>query len=360
MLQKKKRLVWPDVFKTFGIIMVILQHSWEEVINYPVYSDKQRILFGILSTFSRSGVPLFIFITGYFSLKKYYENEGDLIKYWKRKISKFIITASIWFMIIWIIQGNYSQHFAELTGLFLIGPYQTPFIQFWYVPVAVILWITLPLISIAKNQIKRVGKLILGLILVIPFIYDTIITLVNQFHYFHLETISSSFPTTFVGYIFLACIGYLLSNTVQSHQYFTKRKLVIISFIFIIMGLCVSVLFTIHHFQVNPKLMLVNWYTNIWNVLFSIGVAILLLIISDNTLIVKTHTVFAWLAKRSMAVFFCHSLILDQVVKYTLSVITHMLLWEILSIWLMTIVFSFIVVWIIGYIPVVGKILVKD
>ncbi|HJA23012.1 MAG TPA: hypothetical protein H9958_02165 [Candidatus Limosilactobacillus intestinavium] len=263
-------------------------------------------------------------------------------------------------MIIWIIQGNYSQHFAELTGLFLIGPYQTPFIQFWYVPVAVILWITLPLISIAKNQIKRVGKLILGLILVIPFIYDTIITLVNQFHYFHLETISSSFPTTFVGYIFLACIGYLLSNTVQSHQYFTKRKLVIISFIFIIMGLCVSVLFTIHHFQVNPKLMLVNWYTNIWNVLFSIGVAILLLIISDNTLIVKTHTVFAWLAKRSMAVFFCHSLILDQVVKYTLSVITHMLLWEILSIWLMTIVFSFIVVWIIGYIPVVGKILVKD
>ena len=106
--------------------------------------------------------------------------------------------------------------------------------------------------------------------------------------------------------------------------------------------------------------MLLNWYTNIWNVLFSIGVAMLLLIISDNTLIVKTHTVFRWLAKRSMAVFFCHSLILDQVVKYTLSVIPHMLLWEILSIWLMTIVFSFIVVWIIGYIPVVGKILVKD
>lgn len=71
--------------------MVILQHSWEEVINYPVYSEKQRILFGILSTFSRSGVPLFIFITGYFSLKNIMKMRATLLNIGKGKYLNLLL-----------------------------------------------------------------------------------------------------------------------------------------------------------------------------------------------------------------------------------------------------------------------------
>ena len=357
MSNNSQHYVWPDLFKTIGIFAVILQHSWEINIQYPVYSHKQYIFYGVLSASSRVGVPLFIFITGYFS--KNYSDKLSLSTYWHRKIPKFLITATAWFVLIWIFQGNWLKHLPELLGIFLVGPYKGLFTQFWYVPLAITLWLILPFISLSHCYLKFVNKIILIGFCILPFIYDTILDTNNQFHWLTSVTITNTFPTTYWGYISLACIGYCLVTQFSTHQV-RMTTVIILSIVFLLLGLFCNVLFTIYHFKAQPQLILVDWYTNIWNVIFAMGMAGVLLFCSQTKLAHQISPILAWIAHHSMAVFFCHYLILKRIIFHILPILSKNLIIRIGVSWLGTVIISFIVVWLISFIPILRKILVKD
>lgn len=356
-----RHYIWPDLFKTTGILLVILQHSWEETINYPINSVRLSLFYGTLSTFGRAGVPLFIMITGYFALKKDFSSNVSLKSYWYRKIPHFFLTSALWILILWLVSGRCTKHLADLLNILFIGPFKGVFTQFWYVALAIMLWLILPLLAISKHHLSYINKRITILIMFLPFIYCTIDTTNNQFHWLTNININSSnsIPMAFICFISTAGLGFFLVNAFLTNK-IGKVKLLTFSILSMIIGYITNLWFVINHFKFSNSMPLVDWYSNIWNLIFSIGLASLLLLISKTNFAKLLSKVLEFLAKYSMAVFFCHYLFVIQTKSILWPILPHHLSIQLTSIWICSIIISYLFVWIIKWIPFFGKILVDD
>ena len=177
------RIFWCDGVRAVAILLVLLNHSLEFVLslntaaNYLSYDSAVRYASTFIFLIGRLGVPLFLFLTGFLILKKELSSLSDITRFYKKNLLSMVVTMEIWILLIFAFLHYYhgfNQYaYIPLSMVFL---QQVPYMQMWYVPFIVGVYLGIPFLScIVKNvpvQILGIFFLIIATIcIVIPTIW---------------------------------------------------------------------------------------------------------------------------------------------------------------------------------------------
>ena len=225
----KRRLFYLDVARSIAIISISLNHAVNR--SYAIYSGQMQEFQKISSVesvfksciyiLSRIGVPLFLMITGTLILRKSFEHETDIKKFYKDNWGRIIITTEIWmFFMYWgqcLMEFHFlGSHFSLkqlIFGCFLNALFinQKTFASMWYMQMIIPLYTVLPMFAVSiKKGLGKYLAIVSSILFFIAFVLPSFNSIAA------LLQINSSFNTTFVEpvahliiYIFA---GYYLSN----------------------------------------------------------------------------------------------------------------------------------------------------
>ncbi len=135
---------------------VILVHATENlyvmnVEHLNVMSEVSRLFALTFFTLGRIGVPLFLFLSGYLLLDRFYDEDGCR-RFWKRNWCGLVLTTEIWIVLydafLWSVYGTQPSLWKHV--LFL---QQVPMGHMWYMPMIIGLYLFLPFTARALHDI---------------------------------------------------------------------------------------------------------------------------------------------------------------------------------------------------------------
>ena len=227
-----------DMIRTIAIMLVVFCHCIEKIylkFNYFELSNVSRYFMIASFTMARLGVPLFLCLTGALVLKKEFNDEKDILKFYKRNLVPLVVTYEIWNVIytifIYIDTGifNFSDLIHEM--IFIT---RVPVSNIWYMPMIIGMYVGLPFLSmIVKKFNFRVIKIpfIISLIAfsIIPSINSimNLYGLVNYYNILDLSLLGGLYGT----YILL---GYYIANEKALKKINTKLLLLIFIIAFVL------------------------------------------------------------------------------------------------------------------------------
>ena len=183
-----KRIAWIDWARAIAIIMVIICHSTESVYSMTLNGITttgigSQISALSLFTIGRLGVPLFLFMSGYLMLDRYYDRQACL-KFWKTKWVGLLIATESWIVIynLFICLMN-----AVPLDLFQLAK-QMLFLEkipgmghMWYMPMIIGLYLFLPFISNGLKWLDDAKLLIFPLCIACSILFITpVASIVSQ------------------------------------------------------------------------------------------------------------------------------------------------------------------------------------
>ncbi len=155
----KKRYVFIDIARAFGIILVLFNH-WH-------IGDTANFYYAI----GRMGVPLLLFSSGYILFERRIENANDVLVFYKNHLLKFFICNCIW-TILWNLFNMFYFHdiihVNQLISEILVLRGNDRMWNSWFLKPMVGYYLLFPLI---KLFIDKVNRKCLYLMLIIAVIY---------------------------------------------------------------------------------------------------------------------------------------------------------------------------------------------
>lgn len=153
-----KRLGYIDAARSIAILCVVLCHaseifyfwSGEDFFSYSILL--QIISFGVFSL-GRLGVPLFLFISGYLLLGRDYDDTSCFL-FWKKNLLSLLITTEIWIILYDLFLSWFDNASFSILGMLasMLFVNSVGFPHFWYLPMILGIYISLPFISKALKS----------------------------------------------------------------------------------------------------------------------------------------------------------------------------------------------------------------
>lgn len=152
-----KRIKYVDIAKGFAIICVVLCHAVESGysnIEWTTLSGISKIFKIVVFTIGRMGVPLFVLSSGVLLLNKKFENDKDVINFYKKNIIPLLIVTEIWNIIYYIFINIYNsqmfniKEFIEI--LLFLRNSNSP--NMWYMPMILGIYIAIPFLSVIVHK----------------------------------------------------------------------------------------------------------------------------------------------------------------------------------------------------------------
>lgn len=289
-----------DMIRTIAIMLVVLCHCIEKIyfeFDYFKISGTSRFFRIITSTIARLGVPLFLCLTGALILKKEFNDEKDVFKFYKKKLLPLIVTYELWNII-------YSVFIYIDTGVFkhtdliqeLIFVKNIPVANIWYMPMIIGMYIGLPFLSMI---IKKMNFKVIKIPFIISLVAFSIIPSINVImNLFGLTNYYNILDLSLLGGLYGVYIvsGYYIAN----EKVLSKVNTVILILIFIVMfGLTVFV-----QSLSNDKYIYVVWYN-----FFSLMIAGITLFELLNRIKIKNNifvTINNYLSRISLGIYYIH------------------------------------------------------
>lgn len=176
-----KREVWLDVERTAAILAVVLCHSAEivyQMVNFEEWgalSGASKLISAICFIVGRTGVPFFLFLTGYFMLCRNIEKTEDVLSFYKRKLLPLligtegvIVISDIFLKFVCGYQITLKQVIAHMSFRDV-----TYLPHMWYMPTILGIYLVIPFLGkiVREFSIKALALPIavsLSLLFVIP------------------------------------------------------------------------------------------------------------------------------------------------------------------------------------------------
>ena len=168
-----------DVIRCIAIVAVVCEHTSSSVL----LSGRMQLIFQVFGTL---GVPLFVMLTGYLMLDRRFDREYTE-RYLQNNLLPLFIAAELW-NILWyglshVIGDTPIALSTALSVAFFYGPSGN---GFWYIPMAIGLYLGLPIISklvhwIDEEKIGQYGWVLVGCAL----FFGTVIPTCAQFLSIH-------------------------------------------------------------------------------------------------------------------------------------------------------------------------------
>ena len=147
------RVYYLDAVRALATIFVVISHT-----HYLFFSfDDHSISLSFFKVVGIMGVPFFVMLTGYFMLHRDYENEAYLTKYLSRNVFSLLMAYEFW-NIAWNVL-RYTEVAEEpqpwiniAKAALFMGDTNS---ALWYLPMAIALYLGMPVIAVAYNKIKH-------------------------------------------------------------------------------------------------------------------------------------------------------------------------------------------------------------
>lgn len=201
----KKRIAWLDFARSLAIFSVVVVHSLEMVYKLE-FNDMMKIgevslIFrDIVFTFGRTGVPIFLTLTGFLLLDRDFSTSDKILKFYKKNLRPLWLTTVIWIVIYFIAGVLKGTMEADFVGLLKDVLFLRTYLMghMWYMPMIIGMYVALPFVS---NAIKNISSKVLAIpyciVLFLYFVFSLISVLENSFG-FDLE-LERKLDTTFLG-----------------------------------------------------------------------------------------------------------------------------------------------------------------
>lgn len=148
-----KRIAWIDFARAIAICFVVLCHSTEAIYSFALDAMaaqpplSQMTAFGFF-TIGRLGVPLFLFISGYLMLDRFYDRAA-CVRFWRTKWLGLLLATEIWIVVYCVFLSVHNGRPLDVgltvkTMLFLENVGMG---HMWYMPMILGLYLFLPFIA---------------------------------------------------------------------------------------------------------------------------------------------------------------------------------------------------------------------
>lgn len=212
-----------DLIRTIAIVGVILLHAANDLTSQQMNSF-EIFRWGtvtIYQTLGRTGVPLFVMLTGALLLQPSKLDESIGV-FFKKRFARIAIPFLFWGAVFfaWDFLVDHQINSQSITSTTIIqGILNGPYFHFWYLYMLMGLYLLTPILRIIIAHAKRN---LIQYLLVIWFIGTAILPLLGLFGPYQLNSFVFTFPL-YAGYFILGT--YLLSVKIK------RTNLVILMFI---------------------------------------------------------------------------------------------------------------------------------
>ena len=212
-----------DLIRTIAIVGVILLHAANDLTSQQMNSF-EIFRWGtvtIYQTLGRTGVPLFVMLTGALLLQPSKLDESIGV-FFKKRFARIAIPFLFWGAVFfaWDFLVDHQINSQSITSTTIIqGILNGPYFHFWYLYMLMGLYLLTPILRIIIAHAKRN---LIQYLLVIWFIGTAILPLLGLFGPYQLNSFVFTFPL-YAGYFILGT--YLLSVKIK------RKNLVILMFI---------------------------------------------------------------------------------------------------------------------------------
>ncbi|MBC1492694.1 acyltransferase family protein [Listeria booriae] len=204
-----------DLLRCMSILMVIVIHVSASylIANEPKMNTNFDIA-NFYDSISRTAVPLFVLLSGYFTLRK----SKNLAMYFKKITLGLIVPTIIWMVLYeffeFIDHGGWDAFVAFVGDGGLWGAFNNLFFHdlgrhLWFMPMFIGLQILAPLLIAVRNKIGEWGFLLLGIFFLAFGILEAILSFSGT------DMIVANIFNSFV-YLGYFILGYSLPNTIFS------------------------------------------------------------------------------------------------------------------------------------------------
>lgn len=345
----KNRLDWIDLVRVFAIFLVVLCHATEGgVYNFNVYvfegmSTFSKVFgFGTF-TFSRLASCLFLIMSGYLLLDREYDREKTL-RFWKKSWLHLLICTVIWFLIYDIILMNYyhweTSFFTILYDLLFF--HEVKMMNAWYMPTILGIYVFVPLAAAALRKTDtRLLRFPMLFCLILIFVFP-VIEAFNSIAGGPEMSLQLSLGFSGGIYCFYMMCGYLVKKGVLKPVKTIWLLVIIIGSV--ALGTIVQLIAFSRGFQ----------YT-IWRdnplILFA---SVALFEAFSRIRMLRCSKLLKELASYSFAVYLVHVIVRLLFLEFFISLPLIRPL-KVILFWLLTLLLSYAVSWLISRIPKVGN-----
>lgn len=237
-----------DFVRVFAILLVIANHCLDSCGGQFNLQGKSLILVMAFYVICRLGVPLFFMISGFLLLSKKYD-KTKCKKFYLHNLLPLWITFVVWVVIYNIFSVAIGNEFCGvgnlITEIFLLRYVGSVFIQEWYMPVILLLYVLTPFIANALNSIS-----------IKYIIFACCFILV----YFFIFSTSSFAVNNDITYFLYFTLGFLANKYYNRQNKLDTKRNVILNIIIILLTYVVTIICLISEYRRTGEAIFV-WYT---------------------------------------------------------------------------------------------------
>lgn len=352
-MKSDKRIEWIDLLRAFAIITVLLCHATEGIykLNLDYMSNvmlHSKIIAFTGFTIGRLGVPIFLMISGYLLLDRVYDKKKTL-KFWKHNWVCLLVCTEFWFLVYDIFLKIYSKQQITLSVLVkdLLLIHKIDMGHTWYMPMILGIYILIPFVATALNSFDiQMLKFPLVFYGMISFGYPLINVINNVLQ---KESMSLQLSNGFSGgaYGFYLLVGYLLKKGILKNL--KKQLLVLAGAAFFVLAVAFQIWAYSNNYAYNI------WYDNP----FLLCAAIMIFELVSRIKEVPAYEVVRWMSYYSFAVYLIHFMICIVAIN-CVSVTNIRPSIQVIIVWVLSAVLSYIYAWVIDHIPKIGKVILNS
>ena len=376
LLTERKRIYYLDIARFIAIILVSFNHAVSRsFINYGAFGEQYKEFLrlsgfesffkGFMTVISHMGVPLFLMITGALLLNKKIEDEKDVKRFYKHNLLSLLITAQIWYFIMYwlVIFGNpeYLEITKNTSFLIIIKDLLKTMLfiepitlgSMWYIPMILCVYLVIPFIALVRNKMSL--KIFLPILLILLF-SEMIFINYNEFNslqykYNFLSTVLEG-KNLFSMYFLYIFAGYFI------HEGCLKKIPLWVMLTFFVLGLSAMVGYQCFGYSRLPNFLV--HYNFVGMLLVTAALFELLRRLGEK---VKERKPVTYISKISFAIYFVHIVIMDPIywnAKTWLATFTPIGQFFVLEI--ISFAGSILIIWLLSKIKVCKKYLfrIKD
>lgn len=333
-----KRIYYLDFLRSYAIIMVILVHSISEYIVIPaLYGSISWYVNLFLNAFARTGVPIFLMISGALLLSS--DSTKNIGVFYKRSIKRIVLPLVVWNVIYFFFQAATGTREFKLWELFYAIINQGTEYHLWYLYTLLGIYLLAPFLKILVDNCSSKRQYLLLLIMLLA---TTIIPFINSITQLYINL----FDPLFNGYLSCFLMGYIISNISS------KPKNTVMFVLIGVFGLLCSV---IYH-NINSSKEAINLFFNYGYSIchYSLAASVFYLvktIFGKKVIFTKTVT---FLSKYSFGAYLTHVMVTNIIFKNFLFDSSPIILE--CYIFATTIIFSFLITFLLGRIKYIKNI----
>lgn len=296
----KKRIFYLDFLRSFAIIMVIILHSINGYIVRPeLYGKASWYINLALNPFTRTGVPIFLMISGSLILSS--DRTKDFGYFYKKIVTRLVVPLVAWNILYFMFRWAMGYTVFDIGTLFASIINQGTEYHLWYLYTLIGIYLIAPFLKILVDNCSQKQQV---LFLVLTLLSTTLCPFINATTPLYINL----FEPLFNGYISLFVMGYILCNLKSK-----KSTAIIFSAIGI---LCFIFSVTYHHLTSSGER--IQLYFNNGYSFCHYGLAASVLYIVKFLFEEKTFMkgISTTLAKYSFGMYLTHVAVIDLVMKF--------------------------------------------